>query len=112
MPWRWAWSKKWYGWQDWWWEDDIVPRWSEQSSSSSRWFEIEPNVNHSALQFGPSERQLANEQAGKAKGFGTEPLLTTERRPVMGKKEDGLLMTLLTFSRTHRPHCGLKWIHK
>ena len=107
MPWRWAWSKKWYGWHDWWWEDEIVPRWSEQSSSSSRWFEIEPNVNHSALQFGPSERQLANERAGKAKGFGTA-LLTRERRPVMGKKEDGLLMTLLTFSRTYRPHCGLK----
>ena len=49
-------------------------------------------MNHSALQFGPSERQLANEQAGKAKGFGTEPLLTTDRRPVMGKKEDGWLM--------------------
>ena len=108
MPWRWAWSKKWYGWQDWWWEDEIVPRWSEQSSSSSRWFEIEPNVNHSALQFGPSERQLANEQAGKAKGLGTVPLLTTDKRPVMGKKEDGLLMTLMTFNRTYRPHCGLK----
>ena len=65
-------------------------------------------MNHSALQFGPSERQLANEQAGKAKGLGTVPLLTTDKRPVMGKKEDGLLMTLMTFNRTYRPHCGLK----